>query len=195
MGELKIKKIDDLHYMGRPDPKTALSLDYDTFPHKVVIELPGIQAVSRNKTTGHFIEHHTAREEAEKYINLFGKHYEHHFTKPVKVLIECYIDTVHSYPRLTKSGKVRKQYYRLIDVPNVDDKIFTDILIRYRNKTVGKQVVNGRLVKQVIRDERRVWFIEDDNPAYLVEVSKRCYASDQHKVVITITEVDNGHAS
>lgn len=102
---------------------------------------------------------------AENWCWVFGKAQEHHFTKQVDVLIQAYYDT-----------RGRK---KCADTPNIDDKIFTDILIRYKKQ--------GRRKKQAV--ERRVWFIEDDSPEYLRRVVKESIPSDHYKVVITITEV------
>lgn len=131
---------------------------------QVIIELPGIKAISRNDTTGHFIHYHTNLTNAEQWMVTYGKHQEHHFTRPIDVLIEAYYDT--------------RGRNKVADSPNIDDKIFTDILNRWKpSRKLGRQ-------------ERAVWFIEDDNPKYLRNVTKRSYSSDQYKVVITMVEVE-----
>lgn len=131
---------------------------------QVVIELPGIKAVSRNETTGHFFNYKKRLNEAEAWTWAFGKAKEYHFTGLVDVLIEAYYN-----------AKGRSQ---AADTPNIDDKIFTDILIRYKRQKVGSPI------------ERKVWWLEDDSPTYLRFVQKRSYRSDHYKVVITITEVE-----
>lgn len=141
---------------------------------KIVLELPGIKAVSRNDTTGHFFNYKKQLNIAETWAWTFGKKHEYHFEKPVHVLIEAYYKS-------TGHNKV-------CDTPNIDDKIFTDILIRWVNKTIGTKIVNGVRRKNVVRTERKVWWLEDDSPTYLHTVTKRSYRSDQYKVVITITE-------
>lgn len=103
----------------------------------------------------------------------FGKSKEHHFDKLVDVLIEGYY----------KVGGRNK----LPDAPNIDDKIFTDILNRHKLSVVGRTADKKRVMKLI---DRPVWFIEDDNPKFLRQVIKRAIPSDHYKVVITITEVE-----
>lgn len=148
---------------------------------KVIIELPGIKAISRNQTTGHYYNYKERLNEAEAWAVVFGKSKEYHFTKRVDVYIDVYIDTVHPYKVVTKSGKTRMEYAEAIDSPNVDDKIFTDILNRYKRQKNGPPI------------ERRVWWIEDDSPTYLRRVVKETIRSDHFKVVITIEEVEGSH--
>lgn len=136
---------------------------------QIIIELPGIKAVSRNDTTGHFINYYNRLTEAEQWMFTYGKHKEYHFENQVDVLIEAYYDT--------------RGHKKCADTPNIDDKIFTDILIRYKSikdKTLG-----------IVRNEKPVWFIEDDQSKYLRYVTKRAYPSDHYKVVITISEVED----
>src|SRR6266571_8532956 len=130
---------------------------------KVVIELPGIKAVSRNDTTGHFFHYKERLNEAETWAATFGKAVEHHFTQPVDVLIEAHYRT---------DGR-----YKIADAPNIDDKIFTDILIRWVNRTLGTAYVGGKRKKVVKRVERDVWWLEDDSPEYLRYVIKRAVPS------------------
>lgn len=134
---------------------------------KVIIELPGIKAVSRNETTGHYYNYKTRLNEAESWAWAFGKSKEYHFTRQVDVLIEAYYRV--------------KGHSKISDAPNIDDKIFTDILNRWKRQKNGSPV------------ERKVWWIEDDNPTYLRNVTKRAIRSDHYKVVITITEVEDGN--
>lgn len=146
----------------------------------VVIELPGIQAVSRNETTGHFINYKNVLNMAEQWTNIYAKRVEHHFENQVDVLIEGYFDCrlrnviIQSGKR---TGQITRAWGKAIDTPNIDDKIFTDILLRYKGSRE-----HGRI-------ERPVWFIEDDSPKYLRFVKKISIPSDHYKVVITITEV------
>ena len=98
-------------------------------------------------------------------MNLFGRKYEYHFDKLVDVDIVAYYDT-----------RGRK---KVADSPNIDIKIFTDILIRYKRRKKGSPI------------ERRVWFIEDDDPRYLRKVSAMAIPSDKYKVEIVITEVED----
>lgn len=139
---------------------------------EVVITLPGIKAVSRNQTTGNYWKYRSVLMEAEQWMLTFGKRYEYHFTKLVDVDITAYYKVGYS--------KIDRKMSRLIDTPNIDDKIFTDCLIRYKQQgTKGSHAI-----------ERPVWFIEDDNPKYLRFVTKRSIPSDEYKVVISIKEVD-----
>lgn len=137
---------------------------------QITIELPGIKAVSRNQTTGHYIHYHTELTKAENWMVMYGKHKEYHFTNPVIVEIEAYYKV--GYNKLTRGTD------RIADAPNIDDKIFTDVLIRYKKQ------------KRASAIERRVWFIEDDNPKYLVGVWKKSIPSTEYKVVITIKEAE-----
>lgn len=139
---------------------------------QVTIELPGIKAISRNQTTGNYWKYREVLIQAENWMITFGKRFEHHFTKLVDVDITAYYKT--GYNKLTRGTA------RLIDTPNIDDKIFTDCLIRYK-----QQGVKGAKAL-----ERRVWFIEDDNPKYLRRVTKQTIPGEENKVVITIKEVD-----
>lgn len=93
----------------------------------------------------------------------FGKSKEYHFENLVDVDIVAWFDT--------RGNK------KCNDSPNIDIKIFTDILIRYKQQMKGVAI------------QRPVWFIEDDNPKYLRKVSALAIPSDNYKVVITITEV------
>lgn len=131
---------------------------------QVTIELPGIKAVSRNETTGHFFHYKQRLNEAEEWAWAFGKSKEYHFKGPVDVLIEAYYNA---------TGR-----NKAADTPNIDDKIFTDILNRYKRQKKGSPI------------ERKVWWIEDDSPTYLRQVIKRAIRSDHYKVVITIMEVE-----
>lgn len=131
---------------------------------QVVIELPGIKAVSRNETTGHFIKYRSQLMRAEQWMFTYGKHKEHHFTGPVDV------DVIAFYKTQNRS--------KCADTPNIDDKIFTDVLVRYKRRKIGSPL------------ERNVWFIEDDNPKYLRYVRKLSVPADHYKVVIVITEVE-----
>lgn len=146
----------------------------------VTIELPGIKAVSRNETTGHYFSYRTRLNEAENWMLLYGKPYEYHFAGPVDVSIEAYYDTTLKEVNILRgkrAGTRVKRWQKVADTPNIDDKIFTDILVRHKpNKKHGPI-------------ERRVWFIEDDSPLYLRTVTKRAIASDHYKVLIIISEV------
>lgn len=130
---------------------------------QLIIELPGIKAVTRNETSGHYFKYRRQFIQAEKWIRTFGKQYTEKFDKPVDVCIIAYYDT-----------RGRK---KITDAPNIDDKIFTDILIRWK-KMKGAPAV-----------EKQVWFIEDDAPKYLRYVTKRSIASDHYKIVIIIKDV------
>lgn len=129
---------------------------------QIIIELPGVKAVSRNQTNGAYWGYHAQLVRAEQWMLTFGKNKEYHFETPVNVLVEAYYDC---------TGRSK-----IADSPNIDDKIFTDILIRWKKKKKGPAI------------ERGVWFLEDDSPTYLESVTKRSIRSDQNKVVITITE-------
>jgi len=132
---------------------------------QVKIELPDIKAVSRNDTTGHYIKYYQQLTLAEQWMWTFGKRYEHHFEGQVDVIITAYYDT--------RGNK------KCADTPNIDDKIFTDVLIRYKRQKKDKPI------------ERGVWFIEDDNPKYLRSVTKFAIASDHFAVEIVINSVDD----
>lgn len=131
------------------------------------IVLPGIKAVSRNQTTGHFIHYFEQLTKAEQWMWTYGKRLEYHFTKQVDVYIVAYYDT--------------RGRNKCADTPNIDDKIFTDILIRYKNQ---------RVAGKTMRLERNVWFLQDDNTKYLRMVQKTAIPSDHYEVVITIAEVE-----
>lgn len=131
---------------------------------QVTIELPGIKAVSRNETTGHWFRYSAQLTKAENWMCTYGKAKEVRFDKPVDVIISAYYNT---------TGRSQAA-----DTPNIDDKIFTDILIRYKSS------------KKFGRIERPVWFIEDDSPKYLRRVIKQSIPSNHYKVVIEIKEVD-----
>lgn len=136
-----------------------------THAHSVVIDLPDIKAVSRNDTTGHYFKYQSQLRKAENWTHMFAKAVEYHFPGQVDVLIEAWYDT--------------RGRHKAADTPNIDDKIFTDILNRYK------------VHKKVGRVQRGVWFIEDDNPTYLRYVTKRSIPSDHYAVRVTITEVIN----
>ena len=130
---------------------------------QVIIILPGIKAVSRNDTTGHYFRYQKQLRKAEQWMLLFGKRLETHFEYPVDVSIDAYY-------------KVNSRN-KIADTPNIDDKIFTDILNRFKPRKKGPAI------------ERGVWFIEDDSPKYLRTVIKRSLPGTEYKVVITIREV------
>ncbi len=132
----------------------------------IKIELPDIKAVSRNDTTGHYFRYQKQLIKAEKWMIAYGKRFEYHFTRPVDVLIKAYYDT--------------KGRGKCADTPNIDDKIFTDILNHWKPKKAGPAI------------ERAVWFIEDDGPKYLRYVFKQAIASDHYKVIIIIREIEEG---
>lgn len=139
--------------------------DFEALTKKtIVIRLPGIKAVSRNQTAGHWHKYKNQLQLAETWMMAFGKRYEHHFENLVDVHITAYYKT--------------QGNNKVADSPNIDDKIFTDVLIRYKQRLRGKAV------------ERPVWFIEDDNPNYLRYVTKESIPSDHYEVVITIKEVE-----
>lgn len=150
---------------------------------QVTIVLPEIKAVSRNNTTGHYINYKTVLNTAEAWMGAFGKKYEYHFKGRVDVAITAYYDCRYHDIILKKgkrAGQRSKVRHTAVDSPNIDDKILTDILIRYKQQKQGPKL------------ERSVWFIEDDSPKYLRKVTKQSVPSDKHEVVITITEVDEG---
>ena len=131
---------------------------------KVTIELPDLKAISRNKTNGKYWDYNDCLQEAEKWMKVYGKKHEYHFTNPVDVTILAYYDV-----------RSRK---KAADAPNIDDKILTDTLNRYKpSRSLG-------------RIERDVYFIEDDNPEYLRYVTKRSIPSDHYKVVMILEEVE-----
>lgn len=119
--------------------------------------------MSRNDTTGHYFRYQKQLKKAEQWMILFGKRLETHFETPVDVAIDAYYKV---------NGK-----NKIADTPNLDDKIFTDILNRYKKRKHGPAL------------ERPVWFIEDDSPKYLRTVIKRSLPGTEYKVIITISEV------
>lgn len=142
---------------------------------KVVIELPEIQAVSRNQTNGKYWDYSKQMSLATKWFATYAKRHEHHFEGPVDVTIIAYYDG--------RKGKM------IPDSPNIDDKIFTDVLNRYYSIVVGQAVDgNGKKHRVMQRLERNPYFIEDDNPTYLRYVKKRSVASDGYKVVIVVED-------
>lgn len=150
---------------------------------KVTIELPGINAISRNQTTGHFVKYHQQLTKAEQWISTFGYKNVHHFDKQVDVFIYAYYDMTPVEKIIArKDGKVykRKDRVQLIDSPNIDDKIFTDIIQRW------KYIKDPRLGK--IKTERKWWWIEDDDYAHLRDVHKGIRPSNEYKVEIIITD-------
>lgn len=150
--------------------------------NKVVLRIPDIKAVSRNETHGHYFNYRKELVKAEKWLNTFCKAREKHFDKPVDVTILAYYDT-RKVPVLIKKGKhIGKKINRrrkAADTPNIDDKIFTDILVRWKQKRRGSAV------------ERKIWFIEDDNPEHLRRVIKQSIPSDHYEVIIIIEEADD----
>jgi hypothetical protein len=93
---------------------------------------------------------------------------------PVDVTIEAYYKT--TAPKFFKNGKQGVAVINIPDVPNIDDKIFTDVLVRWKRQKKGAAI------------ERKVWFIEDDNPYHLRSVYKKAVPANEYKVVITIKE-------
>lgn len=146
------------------------SRDIESATKEVVIFLPGIKAVSRNDTTGHYFNYRRELKKAQTWMRVYGKAKEFHFQGMIDVLIEAYYDC---------TGRMKPA-----DTPNIDDKIFTDILNRYVLQM--QPTMEGR---KKIRIEQPVWFIEDDSPTYLRYVTKRAVPSDHFAVRITITEV------
>lgn len=142
----------------------------------VTITLPGIKAVSRNQTTGHFYHYYSQLMLAEQWMWTYGKAHEYHFTVPVDVTITAYYKNTRR--QVLKSGKIKEILIDCPDAPNIDDKIFTDILVRWKQQKKGSAI------------ERKVWFIEDDNGDYLRSVHKYAIPSTEYKVVITITEAE-----
>ncbi len=152
---------------------------------KLVLTLPDIKAISRNDTTGHYINYKNELNKAQKWMKVFGKRHEYHFTKPVDVFIDAYFDvrlTEIIIKQGTRSGKKSRVWGKAIDTPNIDDKIFTDILIRW---------VNMKQLGKMVRVEQSPWFLENDDPQFLRYVQKRSHESDHFKVVITIIEIDD----
>lgn len=150
------------------------------------IEIPDIPVVeaSRNKTHGLYWEYRKQIDNCRKWINTFGKKYEHHFTTQVDVIIEALVDVrpvkkTGVYQRGRNKGKPWSRMITpsLIDAPNVDDKIYTDLLQRYTTMKVG-----GKLTKV----ENPIWWIEDDTPEYLRWVCKRVLPANGNKITITI---------
>lgn len=137
----------------------------------ITIELPGIKAVSRNETAGNVWKYKKQLNKAEEWMWAYGKHVEHHYTVPVSVHITAFYDT---------TGR-----NKCADIPNIDDKIFTDILIRWKTTV---QTVHGKRIST--RAERGVWFLEDDNITYLRGVTKSAIASNMYKVLITIIPLE-----
>lgn len=151
---------------------------------EITIELPGIKAISRNETTGHFINYQRELIKAEQWMSTYGKRFEHHFETRVDVFIKAYYDT-RLIERIIKTGKrtgkTTNAWQHAADTPNIDDKIFTDVLNRWKMM---------RVLGKMQRVERNPWFIEDDKPIYLRYVHKESIMSDHYKVVITIKEVE-----
>jgi len=87
-----------------------------------------------------------------------------HFDKPVIVTLKA---------EISKVGK-----RKMIDIPNIDDKAITDAIIRYQRHKKGT------------KEERAVWFIEDDANPYLKEVRKTAILSDRNCLEIQIDEID-----
>ena len=141
----------------------------------VKIYLPGIKAVSRNQTTGHFYHYYDQLATAEKWMWTYGKRLEYHFEKPVTVDIVAYYKDTRTI--VSKNNNVFVGKINTPDVPNIDDKIFTDVLVRWKRQKKGPPI------------ERSVWFIEDDNPSMLKSVTKTSIPGDQYGVLIIIKEV------
>lgn len=136
---------------------------------QVSIELPGIVAISRNMTTGHYFNYKSVLNEAEAWMQVFGKTKEFHFEKQVDVFIEAYYNV---------TGRKK-----ICDPSNIDDKIFIDTLIRFKRQKSGPPI------------ERKVWFLADDSPKYIRDVTKRAIRSDHYKVVITIKQVEDENSN
>lgn len=156
-----------------PTPEKLIQLNtfvekVNQFPTGKVVEitLPDIKAVSRNDTTGHYFNYKNQLNLAEKWMATFGKRFEYHFNCLVDVDIKAYYDT--------------RGRHKCADTPNIDDKIFTDILVRWKQSKHGKA------------SERSVWFIEDDNHKHLHIVTKEAIPSNGYKVIITIKECNHG---
>ncbi len=129
----------------------------------LTIVLPGIRAISRNQTSGHYFKYREQLKRAERWMLTYGKAVEYHFEKQVDVTIEAYYNT--------------KGRRKLTDTPNIDDKIFTDILNRFKPRKKGPAA------------ERAVWFIEDDAPKFLRKVTKRSVPCTYDEVRIFIEAV------
>lgn len=138
----------------------------------VTLILPGIKAVSRNETTGHFYKYHKQLALAEQWVWMFGKANEHHFESKVDVHITAYYDT--------RGNK------KCADPSNIDDKIFVDALIRWKKQGGSAQKKALGLSKAL---EKPVWFLEDDDHRYIRYVTKEAVPSDHYEVHITITEI------
>lgn len=136
---------------------------------KVTIELPDLKAISRNKTNGKYWDYNACLQEAEKWMKVYGKKHEYHFSRPIDVTIIAYYDV--------------RSHKKAADSPNIDDKILTDTLNRYK------------LSRSLGRIERDVYFIEDDNPQYLRYVTKRAVPSDHYKVVMILEEVEEDNVT
>jgi hypothetical protein len=174
----RIEEVGPDFYKGHP------TIQDDELPmiKQVEIILPDIKAVSRNETTGQYWKYRNVLKTAEIWMATYGKRFEYHFDKKVDVFIDAYFDT-RVKPVVIQKGKRFGQKTNIkqkaADTPNIDDKIFTDILVRYKQQ--GK--------KGSTAAERNCWFIEDDNPEYLRYVTKQSIPSDHYTVVIRIVEV------
>jgi len=133
---------------------------------KVVITLPGIKAVSRNQTAGNFWRYHEQLTIAETWMYTYGKRHEYHFEKRVDIKITAYYDT--------------RGRNKCADPANIDDKIFTDILIRYK-----KQGARGTKAQ-----EKNVWFIQDDSPTFIRSITKEAIPTNEYGIVIEMTECE-----
>lgn len=142
---------------------------------KVIITLPEIQALSRNMTNGKYWDYSKQMDLASKWTKAYGRRVEYHFTGLVDVTILAYYDT-----------RGRKN---AADSPNIDDKIFTDVLNRYYLILTGTEVgPDGKKHRKMQTFERKPYFIEDDNPNFLRYVRKRSIASDHYEVKIVIED-------
>lgn len=139
----------------------------------ITIELPGVKAVSRNQTTGHFYKYHKELATAEQYVWLCGKVCEYHFEKRVDIKITAYYDT--------RGNK------KCADPSNIDDKIFVDALIRWKKQGGSRKKKELGLSKAL---EKPVWFIEDDDHRYIRYVTKEAIPGTEYKVIINITEIE-----
>ena len=157
-------------------------------PHKVVIDLP-LEALGRNDLgVGNYWNYRKYYDEAFKYMKLYGKRFEYHFEKPVDVLIECHYFVGVKPTLITKgkqAGKMLNRNFKAQDAPNIEDKIFTDLITRWHNVKVGV-TLEGK--NRFERREKELWFIEDDSPQYLRQVTKRSIEAKEYRTVITITE-------
>ena len=131
----------------------------------IQIELPDFKAISRNKTNGKYWDYNECLKEAEKAMEIYGRKHQYHFSRPIDVTILAYYDD--------------RSHKKAADSPNIDDKILTDTLNRYK------------MSRQYGRLERNVYFIEDDNPTYLRYVKKRAIPSDHYKVIMILEEVED----